>query len=137
MAFFVSDDVGVGVYSTKSAQPGMAVPQGLGMESVGEPVAAVGDPPAEGEDGEGGDDGPDKGESEVGDEAEGGEEEPEDFALHGESLAQMLGAKSTVRSDCATSAKRDLKPRPARGRRRHRGKSEEVAEQRKARDGGR
>jgi len=52
------------------------------MELVGEPVAAVGDPPTEGEDGEGGDYGPDEGESEVGDEAEGGKEEPEDFALH-------------------------------------------------------
>ena len=58
------------------------MPQGVGMELVGEPVAAVGDPPAEGEDGEGGDYSPGERESEVGDEAEGGEEEPEDFALH-------------------------------------------------------
>jgi anti-sigma B factor antagonist len=75
---------------------------------VGEPVAAVGDPPTEGEDGEGGEYGPEEGEGEVGDEAQGGEEEPEDFALHGESLAQMPGAKSTASCDCGTSAKRDL-----------------------------
>ena len=44
---------------------GMGVLRGL----VGEPVAAVSDPPAEGQYGEGGDDGPYEGEGEVGDEA--------------------------------------------------------------------
>jgi len=51
-----------------------------------EPVGAVGDPPAEGEERNGGADGPPEGQSDVGEQAERGEGEPEDFALHVGSL---------------------------------------------------
>ena len=57
-----------------------------------EPVGAVGDPPTQGEDGDGGRYGPPEGQEEVGDEAEDGESEPEHFLLH----RRIVGGKCGV-----------------------------------------
>ena len=40
------------------------------------------------------------------------EEQPEDFALHDGSLAQMVAVTSTVRIDCVINSKWDLTERP-------------------------
>ena len=79
MAFFVSDDLRTYERRSEKRPPRKAAATKARAaherrELVGEPVAAVGDPPAEGEDGEGGDDSPDEGEGEVGDQSESGEE---------------------------------------------------------------
>lgn len=47
-----------------------------------EPVAAVGDPPADPDDGDGRGQGPPEWENDVGENAEHGEADPENFALH-------------------------------------------------------
>src|SRR5271163_1885621 len=75
------------------------------------PVRAVGDPPGEHTDGDGGADGPPDWEGEVGDEAEGGEGHPEDFLLHkgivAESLAgQRLGELAISREAMRVGARK-------------------------------
>jgi anti-anti-sigma factor len=60
-------------------------------EDSAEPVAAVGDPPTEQKNRYCGTDGPPKREQQVGDKTKDAEYHPEDFALHGTSLAPLRG----------------------------------------------
>lgn len=57
---------------------------------LGEPIAAVGQPPAEAKDWKGCSHSPPKGEEKIGDKTKDSERHPEDLALHVRSLTQLL-----------------------------------------------
>jgi hypothetical protein len=62
----------------------------------GEPFAAVGQPPTEGEQRERGGESPPEREDQVGHEAEHPKGQPEDFALHGNSVARGSGGPGSL-----------------------------------------
>jgi hypothetical protein len=64
------------------------------------PVGAVGDPPSGHEAGNRCSDGPPEGQGEVDDEAEGGEGQPKNFALHEFSLAERVRTGATANNEC-------------------------------------
>ena len=65
------------------------------------PVGTISDPPGGHTARDCGGDGPPKGQGEVGDEAEGGEGQPKNFALHEFSLAERMRTGVTANNDCA------------------------------------